>query len=522
MKVLSLIEENTAAALQYGKDRVFDEANHTVLFYNMGAASTQVSIATYSAYSGKENGKNKSIGIFEVNAKSWDAELGGTDFDMVLTELFADEFNTQWGKGEVREHPRAMAKLRAQALKTKHVLSANTEIPVKVNSLHDDLDFKMHITRTAFEEKAAGLLARITTPIDEALAKAELTVEQLDSVEMIGGAQRIPKIQSILGEYFGGKPLSVHVNADEGAALGAAFHAANLSTSFKVRKTGMVDFTTLPVAVGLKSIPKDVGLLGGLFGGNNKEAEEEAMAWNKSTTLFKEGSKLDSKKTIAFHHDYDIACNVSYDASATLPATASDRIAAYNITGIANFAKEMAAKGLDKPKVTLTFRLDSSGLLSISKAEATVEVAPDPVNETAANETAAEEDETAAEEDETAAAANATDANATDTKDKKKDKKSKKKDKEKKEKKKVYRVELDVTKDYALEIAKPHGPAEVENSLAKLANLQRLDQLRKEKEEAKVCVTCSRTNLPSETAKPPVPSEQTDKTISFRRGPPID
>ena len=120
MKVLSLIEENTAAALQYGKDHVFDEANHTVLFYNMGASATQVTITTYGAYSGKENGKNKSIGIFEVNAKAWDEHLGGTDFDLVLTELFADEFNAMWGKGDVREVPREQ--IAAKIVQTLNIL----------------------------------------------------------------------------------------------------------------------------------------------------------------------------------------------------------------------------------------------------------------------------------------------------------------------------------------------------------------------------------------------------------------
>jgi hypoxia up-regulated 1 len=82
LKVLSLMEENTAAALHYGKDNVFD--NKTVLYYNMGAAATQVTVVTYSNYTVKEAGKNKTVGTFDVRAKAWDEALGGEHFDLAV------------------------------------------------------------------------------------------------------------------------------------------------------------------------------------------------------------------------------------------------------------------------------------------------------------------------------------------------------------------------------------------------------------------------------------------------------
>lgn len=75
LRILTLMEENTAAALHFGIDRVFD-APHTILYYNMGASSVQVSVVTYSSYVVKEAGKNKSIGQFEVVGKAWDHSLG--------------------------------------------------------------------------------------------------------------------------------------------------------------------------------------------------------------------------------------------------------------------------------------------------------------------------------------------------------------------------------------------------------------------------------------------------------------
>jgi len=364
--------------------------NTTVLYYNMGASSTQVSIVTYSNFTVKEGGKNKTVGTFEVRAKSWDASLGGDSFDMVIAEHFAAEFEAKHGAG-FRTNPKPVAKLRAQASKTKHVLSANAEIPVKINSLFDDTDYSTLITRDQFEGMAAGLLARVTAPIDRALRQAGLALADLHAVEMLGGAQRVPAVQRILGEYFGARtPLGVHLNADEAPALGAAFEAANISTAFKVRKTGMTDYSPFAVNVGLSSLPlvEEKGLLSGLFG--SKKSEEEAAAgdaWTKSTTVFKAWSRLESKKVIAFHHDRDVRCAVSYSprsaegeggfAVEPLPEGTPLSVATFNVTGVAAFAQGMGAKGLKtcgsegnpKPKVVLHFKLDASGLVALAKAE---------------------------------------------------------------------------------------------------------------------------------------------------------
>jgi hypoxia up-regulated 1 len=97
LRVLSLIEENTAAALHYGIDRVFDKP-HTILYYNMGASSIQVSIVTYTSYQSKEAGKSKTVGQFEVVGKGWDAHLGGFNFDIAITDMLASAFQKIWEK----------------------------------------------------------------------------------------------------------------------------------------------------------------------------------------------------------------------------------------------------------------------------------------------------------------------------------------------------------------------------------------------------------------------------------------
>lgn len=272
LRVLTLIEENTAAALHYGIDGNFEQP-HTVLFYNMGANSVQVSIVTYSSYNVKEAGKNKTINQFEVIGKAWDTSLGGFAFDVKLAEMLADRFNVNWNKkkgGEgknLRDFPRPMTRLRVEATKVKEVLSANNEIPVKAEQLHADVDLNTKVTRADLEEACADLFARITIPIQSALDMANISLAEVNAVEMLGGGVRMPKVKKILEEFF--KPakleLGQHINGDEAMALGAAFRAANLSTAFRVRKVGMADLSSFGVSVKLETLPVKEGFFGGLF-----------------------------------------------------------------------------------------------------------------------------------------------------------------------------------------------------------------------------------------------------------------
>ena len=388
LNVLALVNENTAAALHFGIDRI-DEKPLNYLFYNMGAGALQVSVVRYLSYPHKATkyAKEKNVGAFEVLGTSWDATLGGASFDARLVEFMADEFNVVWNdkrktKGkDVRDYPRAMAKLMIQANKVKHVLSANTDIPVFIDALHDDINYQTHISRAKFEEICHDLLVRAAEPIEKALKMANVTLDELDAVEMIGGAMRVPKVQEAVSHALGdGKlELGMHLNSDESMALGAAFHGANVSTSFKVRHVGLADVNSFPIAVDLTDLAvgkeeKKGG--GGLFGVGKKKDDKKKKGddeWAKHATIFKLGSKLAVKKTIAFSYDKDVHVEVNYEESDNLPIGTGLSIEQYDVSGIADFAKEMADKKLGTPKVSLQFELDSSGITKLIKAEAVVE-----------------------------------------------------------------------------------------------------------------------------------------------------
>merc|ERR1711998_691245 len=321
---------------------------------------------------------------------------------------------------------------------------------------------------------------------------------------LLGGGVRMPYVKKVLKEYFEPAKLELgqHLNGDEAMALGAAFRAANISTAFRVRKVGIQDISSFGVSLKLETLAsKPGGFFGGLFGGGADKKSEDAPEWSKQTPLYPRLSSIPSKtKTVAFNYDKDILCKIEYDDDQPLPEGTSKLLAVYNITGVADFAKETESKGLGQPKVHLSFTLDSSGVVSLNKAEATVELPPE--EPTAEEKTAAEADAAAAA-DANAADADAntdadadtkdgenstdsTDSNETDRKTKKKDKKKEKKERKKKvEKKDTYLRRTLTIEDNPTLISPPAWSTdELAESRDKLAALDYEDRQRKAKEAA--------------------------------------
>lgn len=525
LNVLALIDENTAAALHFGIDRI-DEEPKNVVFYNMGASSLQVSVVKYHSYEkleSKFSKKGKPVGSFEVLSKGWDSTLGGQAFDARIVDHMADEFNVMWDKKrddgqkkDVRVNARAMAKLRVQANKVKHVLSANNDFPIFIDALYDDTNYHSHLDRATFEQICHDLLLRAGKPITQALEAAGLTLEEVDEIELIGGGMRVPRVQEELSKVLGDKELGMHINSDESMALGAAFHGANVSTAFRVRHVGMTDVNPFPIAIDLNDLEVEEAP-------EKKDGEE---AWSKHATLFKSFGKIGVKKTIAFSHDADVFCGIDYEESDFLPEGTEHSIERYNVTGIAAFAKEMAEKDLAKPKVSLQFEMSSSGIASLIKAEAVVEE-----NVTIAEEVLCkddEEDEECKPKEEGKKEENATDATEGDAEDgdakgeadaeaeaadakegddekkdetadtaegekkdgnetkeeEKKEKKVKKYKMVEKQKKKVHRRTL-VVNSFHVGRIRPYSPEILAESEEKLAALARADKERMMLEEAK-------------------------------------
>ncbi|CAN8324822.1 unnamed protein product [Cochlearia groenlandica] len=359
VNVLSLVNEHSGAALQYGIDKDFSNGSRHVIFYDMGSSSTYAALVYYSAYNEKEYGKTVSVNQFQVKDVRWDSGLGGQSMEMRLVEYFADEFNKQLGNGvDVRKFPKAMAKLKKQVKRTKEILSANTGAPISVESLHDDRDFRSTISREKFEELCKDLWERSLTPLKDVLKHSGLKIDDIYAVELIGGATRVPKLQSTIQEFIGKQDLDRHLDADEAIVLGSSLHAANLSDGIKLqRRLGIVDGSTYGFLVELE--------------GPNVQKDESTKQ-----QLVPRMKKIPSKMFRSFVLDKDFDVSLSYEPEDILPpGITSPVFAQYSVSGLAETTEKYSSRNLSAPiKANLHFSLSRSGILSLDRGDAVVEI----------------------------------------------------------------------------------------------------------------------------------------------------
>ncbi|KAL3502412.1 hypothetical protein ACH5RR_036861 [Cinchona calisaya] len=359
INVLALVNEHSGAALQYGIDKDFSNGSRHVIFYDMGASSTYAALVYFSAYNAKEFGKTVSINQFQVEDVKWDAELGGQNMELRLVEYFADEFNKQLETGfDIRTSPKAMAKLKKQVKRTKEILSANTMAPISVESLYDDRDFRSTISREKFEELCADIWEKALTPLKEVLEHSGLKTDDIYAVELIGGATRVPKLQSKLQEFLGRKELDKHLDADEAIVLGASLHAANLSDGIKLnRKLGMIDGSSYGFVL---------------------ELDGPDLLRDESTRqlIVPRMKKLPSKMFRSIIHSKDFDVSLAYESEGLVPpGAASLTFAQYAVSGLTDASEKYAPRNLSSPiKANLHFSLSRSGTFTLERADAVIEI----------------------------------------------------------------------------------------------------------------------------------------------------
>lgn len=334
---LAFIHENTAAALYYAIERKDENKTHTVIFYNLGSGSLKVSIAEFKMENSTEKfDKNKKYESFTVLAEAWEEDVNGYLFDLNLARWLAERFDEQpnrKGKSKAIDSPSALAKLLKEANKAKEVLSANKETSIYVEALLDDQDFKHIVKRQVFEDINKAQFELLTAPIQKVLEDSEKTFADVDAIEMLGGALRVPKVQQIVQEFLGKeKELGAHMNGDEAMALGTSFYAASLSSSFKTRPVYMNDGVNFAIYATIRDLEADDSTDNEA---NSTVPSQTDEIFEKNTTLFFSKQKLGTKKALAFTHDRDIKV-ILY----TKHSNGSEEVfSTYRITKVADYSQ---------------------------------------------------------------------------------------------------------------------------------------------------------------------------------------
>ncbi|KAJ7632453.1 heat shock protein 70 family [Roridomyces roridus] len=240
LDVLRIINEPTAAAIAYGLDRQ-SKAEKNVLIFDLGGGTFDVSLLNISG------------GVFAVKATAGDTHLGGEDFDNTLLDHFKNEFKKK-SKLDISDDARALRRLRSACERAKRTLSSVAQTTVEVDSLFQGEDFSANITRARFEEINAVMFKSTLDPVEKVLKDAKMAREKVDDIVLVGGSTRIPKIQALVSEYFGGRQLNKSINPDEAVAYGAAVQAAVLTgqTSEQTKDLLLLDVAPLSLGVAMQ------------------------------------------------------------------------------------------------------------------------------------------------------------------------------------------------------------------------------------------------------------------------------
>ena len=215
LNCLRLINEPTAACLAYNLNNITDKENN-ILVFDCGGGTHDVSLL------------KTADGVIEVLATGGDTHLGGEDFDNRLVEHFCKEFQ-KVNKKDLKENSRSLRRLKTACEKAKITLSSSTKANIEIDSLYEGIDFNSSITRARFEDLCSDLFKEALKPVDQVLMDAKVSKSQVDEIVLVGGSTRIPKMRTMLQEYFNGKNLNMSVNPDEVVAHGAAVQAAVLN-----------------------------------------------------------------------------------------------------------------------------------------------------------------------------------------------------------------------------------------------------------------------------------------------------
>ncbi|ROW15243.1 hypothetical protein VPNG_02947 [Cytospora leucostoma] len=305
LKLLRLMNDTTAVALGWGITKLDlptpEEKPRRVAFVDVGHSNYTCSIVEFKK------------GELAVKATASDRHYGGRDFDKALVDHLQKEFLGKY-KIDIFSNPRAVARVQAAAEKTKKILSANQQAPLNIESLMNDIDVSAMVTRQEFEALIEPLLNKTHVVLEQALADAKLTKDDIEIIEVVGGGSRVPAIKERIHAFFG-KPLSFTLNQDEAVARGCAFSCAILSPVFKVRDFSVQDVIPYPIEFAW-------------------EKAADIPDEDTSLVVFNKGGVQPSTKILTFYRKQPFDLEARYVKPEDLPGKINPWIGRFSVKGV--------------------------------------------------------------------------------------------------------------------------------------------------------------------------------------------
>lgn len=335
LNVRRIINEPTAAALSYGLHDSSAQKGNVVIF-DLGGGTFDVTCLQMNE------------GVLQVKATGGDTHLGGQDVDQTIVEWCLSQITESHGNefvSKLHKSERSMSRLRRAVETAKKTLSTTQSVDIEVDCLLDDVDFSAVLTRQVFQELNADLFQRCLNTVKSVLEDANVEMDDVSDVVLVGGSTRVPFLQSSLENMFGGRiTLSKSVHPDEAVAIGAAVQGHILATGGTGGGKDLMGMTTDLLL--LDVTPLSLGI----------ELEGRQMS-----ALIKRNTSIPCKKTRTYTtvDDWQTSIDVVVFEGERPCVDANNKLGSFVIDGV-----QRARAG--EAKVDVTFALDSNGILSVS------------------------------------------------------------------------------------------------------------------------------------------------------------